>query len=193
VSGLCLGAGLLPREKNCPHGNRSLIKYKFPMIPHASKCEIDGNCRKKTRQVSSNICSVKQIMSSIAALLLFVGLVGCSDPVEQLRRAAINSFPEFWEQPAQLAMLRKVHNIPESYSFNRLELIGAATDRDQDYGLYEWAFQFGEDYTDMIEIRMVCYFDTDTVVMHDVKTERIRWKDLQVVSKTFSFRGIDND
>jgi hypothetical protein len=137
--------------------------------------------------------SVKQIMRSITILLLFVGLVGCSDPAKQLRREAINSFSEFWEQPTQLAMLRKVHNIPEAYSFDRLELIGAATDKDQDYGLYEWAFRFGKDYTDMIEIRMVCYFDTDSVVMHDVKTERIHWKDLKIVSKTFSFRGIDKD
>jgi len=132
-------------------------------------------------------------MKYLASLILLLGLVSCSDPVKELRIQAINSFPEFWEQPDQLAKLRKVHNIPDAYPFKSLDLIGSATNKEQDYGLYEWAFRFGKDFTNMIEIRMICYYDTDSVVMHDVKTENIQWKDLKIISRSFSFRGIEDE
>lgn len=74
-----------------------------------------------------------------------------------------------------------------------LELVGTATNKDTDYGLYEWCFRFLKDQNDFIEVRQICYYDTDSEVMHDVKTERFHWKNLKIVDRKHSFRGVDNE
>ena len=78
-----------------------------------------------------------------APFLLFGG-VSWSNQVKECRTDAIKSFAEFWEKPARLAMRRRAHNIPESYSLKDLGLIDEATDKKHDLGLYKWAFYFGE-------------------------------------------------
>lgn len=131
-------------------------------------------------------------MRTIAVLIMLI-LAGCSDPAKELLRQALKSYPEFWMQPEQLTYLRKLHAIPDDYKFLRLELIGSATADEQNYGLYEWSFRFLKAPGDVIEIRQICYYDLDSVVMHDVKQERIHWRGTELVEKTFSFRGIERE
>lgn len=132
-------------------------------------------------------------MKFLFLTIILIAFAGCSDPVEQLRNEAVESFPEFWTEKNQIELLRKKHDIPTSYAFKDAELVGFAESKDSDYGLYEWSFRFGATYEDLIEIRMICYYDTDSVVLHDVKTERIHWVDADIKSRSFSFRGIEDE
>ena len=131
-------------------------------------------------------------MRSFLVTAFCVFLCSCSDPVEHRLRQEISSYPKFWTQSEQISQLRKEHEIPESYKSLSLKLIGAATSKDKDYGLYEWCFRFLKDQSDVIEVRKICYFDTDVDVMYEVKTERLHWKHSKIVDRKYSFRGVED-
>ena len=135
-------------------------------------------------------CEMKRLLPILIAVSL---LQACSDPVAKLRSQAIQDYPVWWTKPEQLALIRRTHDIPAEYQFKIVGMRGAATSRDRDYGLYEWCFRFLKSPDDFIEVRHICYYDSDSVVMHDVKQERIHWKNLKIHKKTFNFRGVDEN
>lgn len=128
-----------------------------------------------------------------SAFLLGLLLIGCRDPVTQLRAQAIKSYPEWWTKPEQIDYLRRIHSIPPEYQFTNLELTDTASNKETKFGLYEWRFRFLRAPGDFIDVHQICYYDTDSVVMHDVKQERLHWIDLRIVDRRFSFRGIESD
>ena len=69
-------------------------------------------------------------------------LQACSDPTANLRSQAIQDYPVWWTKSEQLALIRRVNDIPAEYQFKVVEMIGTATSKDQNYGLYEWCFRF---------------------------------------------------
>lgn len=142
----------------------------------------------------------------LLVLLAVLLLSGCSDPAETLRRRAIKDYPEFWQQPEQIASVRKSHSIPPDYEFRSLELTGGVWDKEAHRGIYEWTFRFikkstgggqnsrtnsGEfvsvvtaiknppiEFT-AIDVTHVCYYDSDAVVpiaVKEVKTTRVGMK-----------------
>ena len=132
-------------------------------------------------------------MKYITAILVLFIFAGCADPVKKLRNEAISSYREFWEKPEQLHALKITHDIPSPYIFKDLEVSSYSINKEENYGLYEWSFKFGQNYKDMIEIRKVCFYDLDSIVMYDIKTERIHWNDNKIDSREYSFRGIDDN
>lgn len=131
-----------------------------------------------------------RVMRSFAILIALL-FAGCSDPSKELLRDALKSYPEFWTKPEQIAYLRQLHTVPEDYRFVRMELVGSAAAEKRNYGLYEWSFRFLKASDDMIEIRQICYYDSDSVVMHDVKQERLHWHGADLVQRKFFFRGVE--
>jgi hypothetical protein len=122
-------------------------------------------------------------------ILLALLLAGCSNPSKELFRQALEAYPKWWTKPEQLASLRKLHSIPEDYKFVHLELMGYVRVQNRNYGLCEWSFHFLKTRKEEIEVRQICYYDSDSVLMHDVKQERIHWSGNDIVDKKFIFRG----
>lgn len=131
----------------------------------------------------------------LAALFLLGTLSGCSDPAETLRRQSVDSYSGFWQQPEQIVSVRRTHNIPDEYEFQGLQLVGGLRERGVAYSMYEWSFRFLKkprelkEPRDIIEVRRICYYDTDSVVQLSVKEERIHWLGSKIAEHSFRFEG----
>lgn len=128
------------------------------------------------------------------ALLAVLVLSGCSDPVETLKQRALASYPNFWLQPEQIALIRRTDKIPDDYKFHALVLTESHWDKKAYRGTYVWTFRFiKEPVHDFIEVRHICYYDTDLAVPLVIKEERIHWVDMRISSQRFRFKGDDSE
>ena len=146
-------------------------------------------------------------------------LSGCSDPTEKLRQQAIKEYPEFWRQPEQIASVRRTHNIPADYEFWSLNLTGGVWDEKAHYGIYEWTFRFikkpaskpGDSKTNnggfvsiiqavknppqdflAIDVKHICYYDSDSVVPFAVKEAKTSWVNSSIKESKVRFLGDNN-
>jgi hypothetical protein len=134
-------------------------------------------------------------MKNFILALFALSLVGgCSDPSETLRQHAIRDYSIYWQQPEQIALVRRTQSVPDDYKFKSLDLTGGVWDKEAHRGIYEWTFRFiREPVRDFIEVKHICYYDSDAVVPLEVKQERIHWLGMKIATHRFRFNGDEEE